>query len=93
MKKVFNAFQHPQDLLLGYAIGLLDGEVIETAYLEKSVYEYKDIELKKVIFKKVVSALLQALKIDKATATKLVLETDDEEDAVIIDLSEEGKVH
>lgn len=42
MKKVFNAFQHPQDLLLGYAIGLLDGEVIETAYLEKSIYQKKE---------------------------------------------------
>lgn len=93
MKKVFNAFQHPQDLFLGYAIGLLDGEVIETAYLEKSVYEDKDMALKKVIFKKVVSALLQALKIDKETATKLVLESDDEGEAIIIDLSEEKKVH
>lgn len=93
MKKLMHQFANTKDLLLGYAIGLLDGEVIETAYLEKSVYEDKDIELKKVIFKKVVSALLQALKIDKETATKLVLESDDEGEAVIIDLSEEEKVH
>lgn len=93
MKKVFKAFQQPQDLLLGYAIGLMDEEVIETAYLEKSVYEGKDLDLKKVIFKKVVSALLQTLKIDKETAAHLVLETDDANEAIIVDLAEERKWH
>lgn len=93
MKKVFKAFQQSHDMLLGYAIGLLDGENIEMAYLEKSVYEGKDLDLKKVIFKKVVSTLLQTLKIDKETAAQLVLETDDSKDAIIVDLSEERKCH
>lgn len=93
MKKVFKAFQQPHDMLLGYAIGLLDGENIEMAYLEKSVYEGKDLDLKKMIFKKVVSTILQTLKIDKETAAQLVLETDDSKDAIIVDLSEERKCH
>lgn len=38
MKNIFKAFQKPEDLVLGYAIGLLDGEVIETAFLDKNVY-------------------------------------------------------
>ena len=39
-----------------------------------------------MIFKKVVSTILQTLKIDKETAAQLVLETDDSKDAIIVDL-------
>lgn len=89
MKNIYNAFKKPKDLLLGYAMGLLDGKVFETAYLDKNVYEDEDIELKKIIFKKAVFALLQTLKIDKKMASKLVLEIEDDLEVIVVDLEEE----
>lgn len=89
MKNIFKAFQKHEDLVLGYAIGLLDGEVIETAFLDKNVYLDKNGTLKKAIFKKSVSTLLKTLKIDKKMASKLVLEIEDDLEVIVVDLEEE----